>query len=616
MKTRARFLWGQQKNLRQNIMEMWKFEGVFKLFVIMGTVPLGALMERFTMWATGYSYLTAENMRRFLVHPVVIVETFFVLALLCIGTLVDMAGVIHCVHMSYHGQKTTYYHTFLYALEAVGRTLRKKESRTLPLVILPMLPILGLGLVPAVYGNLLFQNFVLKQIQRHSYLLAGSIALVIALFVFFTLCMFAAPYCILYQVSTRQALRQSFSLGKRAMAKDISLFLLTEVFCYVAYAFLLGLAMGLAFLFERLVRPVSLVNPISTSMMLTITTVALILLAAWSAPAGCICITQLFYGYCDSRGTVPSLEAGDYSHYLKLSVRGKKLICFAVRALGVVCLVACGIYVFYIYKGRFNPNIEYLHQTEVTAHRGASKYYPENTMSAFRGAYEQGADWSELDIHFSKDGALFAMHDHNLYRTCGIKGNGWDFTWEELSQMDAGYRFGKAFAGEKIPLLSEVVDFAKESQIRLNIEIKPSRYEDGLEEALVLLLEEKDFIDSCVVTSQKYSAIQKVKQLNPEIATVYVMSYAYGNIDKLIDADIFSVNSSSVTSRLVSRLHNAGKQIYVWTVNRRYNIEEMIEKNVDNIITDDVKLAKKIVAEKRVSNALHEYIRWLNKWFR
>ena len=616
MKIRARFLWEQQRNLRQNLLEMWKFEGVFKLFVIVVSVPLGTLMERFTMWATGYSYLTAENMRRFLSHPVVIAETLFVLALLCLGTFIDLAGVIHCVHMSYHGQKTTYYHTFLFAMEAVGRMLRKKGNRSLLLVILPMIPILGLGLVPAVYGNLLFQNFVLKEIQKHPALLASSLLLVVILTIFFSLFMFTAPYCILYRCSTGEALRRSFSLGKEGMVKDMSLFLLAELFCYGAYAFLLGLAMGLAFLMERMVRPVSLVNPISTSVMLTITTVALILLAAWSAPAGCICITQLFYGYCDAQKAVPSLQAGDYSHYLKLSQRGKKLVRYLVRILGVLCLVACGIYVFYIYKGRFNPNIEYLHQTEVTAHRGASKYYPENTMSAFRGAYDLGADWIELDIHFSKDGVLFAMHDHNLYRTCGIRGNGWDFTWEELSQMDAGYRFGKAFAGEKIPLLSEVVDFAKESQVRLNIEIKPSRYEEGLEEALVLLLEEKDFIDSCVVTSQKYSAIEKVKRLNPEISTVYVMSYAYGNIDKLLYADIFSVNMSSVTSRLVSRVHNAGKQIFAWTVNRRLHIEEMIEKNVDNIITDDVKLAKTIVAEKRVSNALHEYIRWLNKWFR
>ena len=59
---------------------------------------------------------------------------------------------------------------------------------------------------------------------------------------------------------------------------------------------------------------------------------------------------------------------------------------------------------------------------------------------------------------------------------------------------------------------------------------------------------------------------------------------------------------------LVTRAHNAGKQLFVWTVNSRRSMEKMVELNVDNIITDDVDLAKQCVYESRYSDMMEEYI--------
>ena len=47
----------------------------------------------------------------------------------------------------------------------------------------------------------------------------------------------------------------------------------------------------------------------------------------------------------------------------------------------------------------------------IYAHRGASADHPENTIPAFAGAAEQGADWVELDVHLAADGALVVHHD-------------------------------------------------------------------------------------------------------------------------------------------------------------------------------------------------------------
>ena len=616
MKARVRFIRDQRKNLRLNTWALIKFEGAYKLAALVTMATGFALMERFTLWATGYSYVTAENLRQFMAHPVVIAEMLLVLFLLSLGTLVDMAGVLHCVHLSYYGVKTDYYHAILYALEAMRKTLARARTALLLAVVLPMIPLLGLGMVPAVYGNLLFRDAI-RKLSHDRGLTAVALLGVGVLVLVFSRWMYAPQVQLLEGCSTREAVRKSARLSRANPQKDLLAFVAAELTSYLSYALLLGVAMGVAFLCEWLVRPVSFINPLSTSLMLTVTTVTLAVFAAWSSVAGIICISILYYEHLEGAEDGPAAcEVALPSLGLCLPERKKAALKWVARCMVVALMGVAAVYVFYFYRGRFNPRIEYLHQTEVTAHRGASRYFPENTMRAFTEAIAQEADWVELDIHMSRDGQLFVMHDDNLYRTCGVKGLCWDFTWEQLKELDAGLKFGKAFAGEKIPLLSDVIDLAIETGARLNIEIKPSRHEEGLEEKLVELLIEKDFLDRCVVTSQKYQAIRKVKELEPAITTVYVMGYAYGNIDRLSYADNFSINISSVTDRLVSRVHNAGKEIYVWTVNRRYQMEELMEKNVDNIITDDVKLARKIVAEKRVSNALHEYVRWLNRWFR
>ena len=47
----------------------------------------------------------------------------------------------------------------------------------------------------------------------------------------------------------------------------------------------------------------------------------------------------------------------------------------------------------------------------VVAHRGDSRFCPENTMSAFRSAMEKGAEMIECDIHLSRDRIPLVIHD-------------------------------------------------------------------------------------------------------------------------------------------------------------------------------------------------------------
>ena len=99
------------------------------------------------------------------------------------------------------------------------------------------------------------------------------------------------------------------------------------------------------------------------------------------------------------------------------------------------------------------------------AHRGASAQYPENTLLAFRRAIEQGVDALEIDIRSTADDELIVMHDPTLERTTNGHGNVRTQNLQEIRQLDAGQ-------GEKVPLLQEVIQMAREAQIRLCVEIK------------------------------------------------------------------------------------------------------------------------------------------------
>ena len=140
-------------------------------------------------------------------------------------------------------------------------------------------------------------------------------------------------------------------------------------------------------------------------------------------------------------------------------------------------------------------------------------------------------------------------------------------------------------------------------------------HETDFEKSVVDIVAEHDFLEQCVITSQVYSVLERVKDYNAEVTTVYVMSLAYGNITDLEAADHFSVEAANVTENLVDRVHGQGKQLYAWTVNTQAGIRRMVELGVDNVITDNVALAKEIIYAEKTSDLISEYIKLLEKIF-
>src|SRR5690625_7581403 len=108
----------------------------------------------------------------------------------------------------------------------------------------------------------------------------------------------------------------------------------------------------------------------------------------------------------------------------------------------------------------------------IFAHRGASKYAPENTMAAFKFAYELGAEGIETDVQLTKDNIPVLIHDERVKRTTNGTGYIKDLTWNQVKQLDAGSWFSKKFTGAGIISLDEFLQWIQFKPLYLNIELK------------------------------------------------------------------------------------------------------------------------------------------------
>ena len=97
------------------------------------------------------------------------------------------------------------------------------------------------------------------------------------------------------------------------------------------------------------------------------------------------------------------------------------------------------------------------------AHRGASGQglAPENTLAACEKAIQLGVDAIEIDVRATRDGQIVVLHDPSIDRTTDGAGLVVDLSADQVRQADAGSWFGADFAGERIPLLEEVLDLAR-----------------------------------------------------------------------------------------------------------------------------------------------------------
>ena len=192
------------------------------------------------------------------------------------------------------------------------------------------------------------------------------------------------------------------------------------------------------------------------------------------------------------------------------------------------------------------------------------------------------------------DGTIIVLHDDNLKRTTGVNKNVWEVTYDEIKDLDNGRFFNEEFAGTTIPTLDEVIKLAGsgKDKLFLNIEIKRNGHDEGITQKVVDIIVENNYLSNCDITSQDYHTLEEVREINQSVLTAYTSAIGIGNIETLDAADIISIQETFATYENIERIHNAGKHVFVWTVNEEETMENLISLNVDAILTNDPQLCK------------------------
>lgn len=228
------------------------------------------------------------------------------------------------------------------------------------------------------------------------------------------------------------------------------------------------------------------------------------------------------------------------------------------------------------------------------AHRGASGrgHSPENTLSAFREAIKIGVDCVECDVHCTKDGQVVVIHDSTLNRTTDKKGAVADMVLEEIKKADAGSWFNKAFSGERIPTLAELLELTKGKVITV-IEIKPNNITDKV----IREIESASAEGEVLVQSFHPEVVKTAMDINPKIPRALLVNgklpiIRLASIQELIyqsaqvGAGTLNLSYSVITPTLVKEVHKRGLNVWAWTVDDELKMKELVDMGVDGITSN------------------------------
>ena len=591
-----------------NFKTLLVFEFLYKLIIGLIFIPSIIGIFNLTMKITGYNYLTIENILNFILNPITIIFLLFIIIFLTMATIFDISTLIIIFDSSYKNKKISVMDSIRISLNKC-KNIFKLKNITVAILVLFIIPFLNIGVTSNVITSIKIPEFIMDFINANQIL-----SIILLLFYIFLLSLlskwlFSLHYMIIENKSFKSARKSSKNLIKGNRFKDIIIVTLYQLMSGILHILFIIVGMFILYVLNMILGKIFVIKSILLTIVWMFMLVSVIIFTIISTGIGYSVISSLYYKHkIDKDEKIITIK----SEEKKKNIKFNKNLKYAVIILWIFAIAGGSIFTYQVITGKANLNIEHTRKMEITAHRGASIKYPENTMAAFRGAKKLGADWIELDVQQTKDKQIVVSHDTNLNRVTGVNKDIIDMNYSEIKKLDAGSFFNKKFKGEKIPLLKEVLEFAKKNNIRLNIELKPTGKEKNFEKQVVDLIKEYNFEDRCVVTSQVYNVLKKIKKYDKDIKTVYVMSIAIGKITDAKYADAFSIKATNVTETQVSRVHNAGKELYAWTVNKEESINKMIDMNVDNIITDNIKLGVDLVEKSKRTNIEDIIIKVLN----
>lgn len=588
----------------------WKplilFEILWKLVTLLVIAPACAGLIQLAIHLAKLKYLTTSNLLQFLRSPWTILLLAVLLLLAALYTLFEIAAVCTCFRQSrFQKVRTTLGRMVRSGLQSVLHFFRG-GGPFLVLHLLVLIPLMQFSATSGIFTAMGIPDFLAYYMTKKEFLLPIYVVAIILCCLLSVRWVFSSVLFTQNQCSYRSARATSVQLVRGRFWQTFFSMLVWNC-CY--FAVLLVFLCLITVVVLMVIRATGSNDLIMSQAMRILKLLIQIVLWSFSFFATPICmahLTALLEKRCVQMPEVVLPEPVPLSRSAKPFRRSTAVLtacCFTVAALGLNLS-----YVYSVFTGKANFRLALFQNPTVMAHRGLSADAPENTLYAFSDAISVGADFIELDVQQTRDGVLVVMHDSNLKRTTGVNKDIWDVDYADIQNLDAGSWFDPAYANARIPTLEETLQFV-DKRAKLNIEIKPTKHgSDTLEQDVAELITQYQYTDACYVTSFSYGSLKKVKEVNPEIRTGYLMSVAYGQFYSLKYADAFSLNKVFVTSQVVNAAHQQGKQIFAWTVNSMSEVRSLCNLHVDSIITDDPVMVQNVISRDSTGETLRSVL--------
>lgn len=259
---------------------------------------------------------------------------------------------------------------------------------------------------------------------------------------------------------------------------------------------------------------------------------------------------------------------------------------------------------------------------DIQGHRGFRGLYPENSIEGFIAALDEGVTTLELDVVISKDSQIVVSHEPWMSSTLcmapdgtsirekdSIRYNIFNWNYEDIRSFDCGSLPHPTFPLQKKikthkPLLSEVVDTVikwqklNNKKIYFNIETKSNPRWDNIftppPSLFVKLLNntivELNIQHQTTIQSFDERTLQEFKKINPNLPLILLVNNKNGLDSNLVRLGFtpfaYSPNYLLVNKELITECHHRGIKIIPWTINNSNKMKNLIEMDVDGIITD------------------------------
>lgn len=209
-------------------------------------------------------------------------------------------------------------------------------------------------------------------------------------------------------------------------------------------------------------------------------------------------------------------------------------------------------------------------------HRGAAGHVLENTLGSIEKAIELGVHYVEIDLRLTRDGHVVVLHDATVDRTARGHGRIKDFTLAQVKRMTTK-------DGQHVPTLEDVLKLC-DKRVGVMLELKVR----GLAQQVTEIVERSGFSGPVIYASFHHKELSRVREWLPSGTIMPLISRGRiaPRIPAKLNAHHVGIRLDRVVKPVITSLHAAGIQVFVFTVNDADDLARMTDIGVDGIISD------------------------------